>query len=91
MEDEYSERPSLFSRRVLAGKRTYFFDVVPTKTSEDLYVVITERRRAKSLKPERHRLFLYKEDFGKFHSALAETMRYIETNMEKRPEQTLKT
>jgi hypothetical protein len=72
---------NVFSKRVRAGKRTYFFDVKATKSAKDYYLVITESRRVAEEKYEKHKLFLYKEDFSKFAEALAETTRHIENDL----------
>ena len=74
-----NERNEIFSKKVRAGKRTYFFDVKSTR-SNDYYLTITESKR----KPkddgfyyEKHKIFLYKEDFFKFRDALVETVEHI--------------
>ena len=67
-----------FTKKVRAGKRTYFFDVKATKSATDFYIVITESRRVDEDKYEKHKLFLYKEDFQKFADALAETVDHVE-------------
>ncbi len=73
MEDGMNHREDLYSLSVRAGKRTYFFDVKSTK-GQDLYMTITEskRRYADDGKffYEKHKLFLYKEDFEKFKEGL---------------------
>lgn len=65
------------SRIVKAGHRTYFFDVRTTR-GNDCFVTITESRKTErpdgSAVFERHKIFLYKEDFEKFAGALAETI-----------------
>jgi len=73
-----ASQENIFSRRIRAGKRTYFFDVKATKSAKDFYVIITESRRISEDKYEKHKLFLYKEDFKKFIDALAETVVYVE-------------
>jgi hypothetical protein len=79
---------NVFSRRVRAGKRTYFFDVKSTKSVKDFYLVITESRRLTEEKYEKHKIFLYKEDFSKFIEALRETTRHVEEELlEKTPAQ----
>ncbi len=55
-----------------------FFDVKATKLTKDFYVVITESRRIGENTYEKHKLFLYKEDFRKFIDALIETTDHIE-------------
>jgi len=77
---EYSKE-NLFSKRVRAGKRTYFFDVKATKSAKDFYVIITESRRVGEEKYEKHKLFLYKEDFKKFADALTETVEHVENEL----------
>ena len=78
---ENNERGEIFSKAVRAGKRTYFFDVKTTK-GNDYYLTITEsKKRFNDDKPfyEKHKLFLYKEDFEKFVEGLTETVEYIKT------------
>lgn len=81
MEKLDQNNENLFSKRVRAGKRTYFFDVRATKSGKDLFVTIAESRRVGEDKYEKHRLFLYKEDFEKFVDALGETIRHVETHL----------
>lgn len=73
---------SVYSKRVPAGKRrTYFFDVKQTK-GNDFYVTLTEStRRHDGEGYERHKLFLYKEDFNRFLASLEETIDYIKTEL----------
>jgi len=71
----------VFSKSVRAGKRTYFFDVKSTK-SNDYYLTITESKRRFNNENgkfffEKHKLFLYKEDFVKFTSGLHESVEKI--------------
>lgn len=79
--DKGYQKNEIYSQRVKAGKRTYFFDVKSTK-SNDFYLTITESKR----KPkddgdgfyyEKHKIFLYKEDFQKFLAALNDTLRHV--------------
>ena len=70
-------RDEVFSRRVPAGKRTYFFDVKSTRSGEDFFVTITESKRVDDDRYEKHKVFLYKEDFGKFMTAMHEVVDYI--------------
>ncbi len=77
MTDDNNNRDDLFSKSIRAGKRTYFFDVKTTK-GNDLYMTITESKRryaddGRQLY-EKHKLFLYKEDFDKFLEGLQETI-----------------
>ncbi len=70
-------RDEVYSRRVPAGKRTYFFDVKTTRSGEDFFVTITESKRVDDNRYEKHKIFLYKEDFGKFVTALHEVVQHI--------------
>ncbi|MCB0494494.1 MAG: DUF3276 family protein [Cyclobacteriaceae bacterium] len=83
--DDYldKERKEIFSERVRAGKRTYFFDVKATK-SNDYYLTITEsKRRYKDdgYTYEKHKIFLYKEDFNKFLAALNQTVNHVKEEL----------
>ncbi|MEM9674848.1 MAG: DUF3276 family protein [Cyclobacteriaceae bacterium] len=84
MEDNQGkDRAEIYSQRVRAGKRTYFFDVKSTR-SNDYYLTITEsRRRYKDdgYFYEKHKIFLYKEDFNKFMNALQETVGYVKEEL----------
>jgi hypothetical protein len=73
---------SVYSVRVKAGKRrTYFFDVRETRGS-DYYVTITEsRKRFDSDGYDRHKIFLYKEDFNKFLKGLNDTVNHVKTEL----------
>ncbi len=68
----------VYSRRVPAGKRTYFFDVKTTRSGEDYFLTITESKRVGDGSWEKHKIFLYKEDFGKFVSALHEAVHHVQ-------------
>lgn len=70
-------RDEIYSRRVPAGKRTYFFDVKTTRSGRDYFLTITESKKVGENRYEKHKLFLYKEDFGKFLSAMHEVVDYI--------------
>lgn len=74
-------KDELFTKRVRAGKRTYFFDVKATKSEQDFYITITESKRVGEEEYEKHKIFLYKEDFEKFKDALAETVEYVQTQL----------
>jgi hypothetical protein len=79
---ENREREEVFSKKVRAGKRTYFFDVKATR-SNDYYVTITEsKKRLEDGVFIKHKIFLYKEDFEKFSEGLKETIEYIKDNQE---------
>lgn len=82
-----SERQEIFSRTVRAGKRTYFFDVKSTRAGE-YYLTITESKRRFNNDQgkffyEKHKLFLYKEDFEKFSNGLEETIEFIHADQGK--------
>jgi hypothetical protein len=77
--NEYKEE--LFTKRVRAGKRTYFFDVKATKSEKDFYITITESKRVGEDDYEKHKIFLYKEDFEKFRDALAETVEFVQGHL----------
>ncbi|MGI9191659.1 MAG: DUF3276 family protein [Chitinophagaceae bacterium] len=80
----YPERnsDSIFSKRLKAGKkRTYFFDVKATR-GNDYYITLTEsKKRMYDEGYEKHKIFLYKEDFNKFIKALGETIDYVKTEL----------
>ena len=73
---------SVYSKRIRAGKRrTYFFDVRATR-GNDYYLTITEsRKRFNDNGYDRHKIFLYKEDFNKFIKALTEAVDYVKTDL----------
>lgn len=73
---------SIYSKRIRAGKRrTYFFDVRATR-GNDYYLTITEsRKRFDDNGYDRHKIFLYKEDFNKFIKALGESVDYVKTEL----------
>ena len=81
--ENFRERNSedVYSTPVRAGKRTYFFDVKSTKGNNDFYLTITESKRRQdrdgSFTYDKHKIFLYKEDFEKFQEGLQEAVRYI--------------
>ena len=74
-------KDEIFTKRVRAGKRTYFFDVKSTKSEKDFYITITESKRVGDDEYEKHKIFLYKEDFEKFRDALAETVEHVQTQL----------
>lgn len=78
------EGDDVYSKPVRAGKRTYFFDVKSTKGNKDYYLTITESKRRTnsdgSYTYDKHKIFLYKEDFQKFSEGLAEIIDYIRVN-----------
>jgi hypothetical protein len=77
------DRDEIFSKKVKAGKRTYFFDIKSTRAS-DYYITITESKRKMNgdgFSYEKHKIFLYKEDFLKFVSALNEAVDHVKTDL----------
>src|SRR5207344_2798300 len=81
-ENNDKKMESVYSKRIKAGKRrTYFFDVRATR-GNDYYLTITEsRKRFNDGGYDRHKLFLYKEDFNKFTKALNEAFDYVKTEV----------
>jgi hypothetical protein len=76
----------VFSRAVKAGKRTYFFDVKASSTHEH-YITITESKRRfdqtlSKFVYEKHKIFLYKEDFEKFANGLSDVIEFVESGNE---------
>ncbi len=82
--DNSNERSieSVYSTRIRAGKRrTYFFDVRATR-SNDYFLTITEsRKRFDNNGYDRHKIFIYKEDFNKFIKAVTEAMDFVKTEL----------
>jgi hypothetical protein len=81
LENNNGYKDEIFTKRVRAGKRTYFFDVKSTKSEKDFYITITESKRVGDDEYEKHKIFLYKEDFEKFREALAETVAHVQTQL----------
>lgn len=79
MEDRHDQE-EIYSQRIKAGKRTYFFDVKATR-GQDYYLTITESKRRlrddDTFSYEKHKIFLYKEDFLKFVDALQDAVEYV--------------
>jgi hypothetical protein len=77
---EYDKNNEIYSKAVRAGKRTYFFDVKSTK-GNDLYLTLTESKKTfvdgRELY-QKHKIFLYKEDFEKFEDGLKDALKKIE-------------
>ena len=77
---DLNRREDIFSKPVIAGKRTYFFDVKATR-GNDYYLPITESKRridgSGKFHYDKHKLFLYKEDFEKFAEGLSEAIEFI--------------
>ncbi|PVY42385.1 DUF3276 family protein [Pontibacter virosus] len=81
--EENNDKAEIYSQRVRAGKRTYFFDVKSTR-SNDFYVTITESKRKfkdDEFSYEKHKIFLYKEDFVKFMEALQGTIDHVKSEL----------
>lgn len=78
--EEKNQKEEIFTKVVRAGKRTYFFDVKATR-KEDYYLTITESKKPLGKEGkifyEKHKIFLYKEDFEKFTDGLKEAVDYI--------------
>jgi hypothetical protein len=83
--DEKNIKEEIFTKVVRAGKRTYFFDVKATR-KDDYYLTITESKKRLGTEGkvfyEKHKIFLYKEDFGKFAEGLKEAVNYIDNGKE---------
>lgn len=82
-ENKSNGRDEIYSAKVKAGKRTYFFDVKSTR-SNDYYLTITEskkRFKEDGFTYEKHKIFLYKEDFNKFVEALNNTVNHVKTEL----------
>lgn len=79
-ENEFQANEEIFSKALRAGRRTYFFDVRATKAG-DYYLTITESKKKfdkdGSQNYEKHKIFLYKEDFDKFAEGLDNAVAYI--------------
>lgn len=89
MEDR--EREDVYSKALKAGKRTYFFDVKQTKNGEK-FLIITESKKKfneddGSFSFEKHKIFLYKEDYDRFQSYLDGIINYIKTGVEPEDEE----
>lgn len=80
----YKEDEDVYSKPVRAGKRTYFFDVKSTRGGDDFYLTVTESKRRNNpdgtFTYDKHKIFLYKEDFEKFSEGLAEAVDFIKNN-----------
>jgi len=82
-ENKDNGKVEIYSQRVRAGKRTYFFDVKATR-SNDYYLTITESKRKykeDGYYYEKHKIFLYKEDFNKFIEALNGTVDHVKNEL----------
>lgn len=82
-ENSKKRQDEVYSKRIRAGKkRTYFFDVKPTKNN-DYYLTITESKKDFRNQDNyiKHKIFIYKEDFNKFQAALSETIDYVKKEL----------
>ena len=83
---ETGDKEIVFSKSIKAGKRIYYLDVKKNR-KEELFLAITESKKIISgegdsslVSFEKHKIFLYKEDFAKFITGLTETIEYINKN-----------
>jgi hypothetical protein len=84
MSELMNEGNEVFTKRIKAGKRTYFFDVKETKSGE-YYITLTESKKRFNSDTgkffyEKHKIFLYKEDYTKFRAGLNEVIDFIQEN-----------
>jgi hypothetical protein len=91
--ENQERREDIFSKSVRAGKRTYFFDVKATR-ADQYYLTITESKRKFNSESgkffyEKHKIFLYQEDFEKFMEGLKTVFHFIETGEMPEPESEL--
>ena len=81
--EDYNNQMEIFSNKVRAGKRTYFFDVRATR-AKDYFLTITESKKIFNDDGghnfKKHKIFLYKEDFEKFKVALSKSIDFITNN-----------
>ena len=81
---DQNNREEIYSRPVRAGKRTYFFDVKATR-GQDLYMTITESKRRfdddGNVHYQKHKIFLYREDFENFEEGFVDAVQKIEELM----------
>ncbi|MEE4260988.1 MAG: DUF3276 family protein [Bacteroidales bacterium] len=81
--EKQERREDIFSQAIRAGKRTYFFDVKATRTDQ-YYLTITESKRRFDAEQgkffyEKHKIFLYQEDFEKFSNGFETAVKFIQT------------
>lgn len=80
MENSNNREDEVYSKVIRAGKRTYFFDVKSTRNN-DLYLTLTESKKSTyngEVSYQKHKIFLYKEDFDKFQDGLNDALSKIE-------------
>jgi len=85
-EGTQERREDVYSRAIRAGKRTYFFDVKATKGGEN-FITITESKKKFNADQgkfyfEKHKVFLYKEDFDKFSEGFHDVLDFIRNNQD---------
>ncbi|MDR2011038.1 MAG: PUR family DNA/RNA-binding protein [Bacteroidales bacterium] len=94
MENREKKRDEVYSNSVKAGKRTYFFDVRENRNG-DYYLTITESKKRYeddgSFKFEKHKIYLYREDFQNFLDGYKDVVEYIKNNKPEYFEETAKT
>ena len=83
MEENAANHQEFYSKAIKAGKRTYFFDVISTR-ADQYYLTLTESKKRFTEEGkftyEKHKIFLYREDFEKFMEALKDTIQFVEDN-----------
>lgn len=84
MENYNRDREEVYTKKIRAGKRTYFFDIRSTR-GNDYYITITESKRrqfpGEGKEYEKHKIFLYKEDFNKFLATLNDTINQVKEEL----------
>lgn len=84
MENYNRDREEVYTKKIRAGKRTYFFDIRSTR-GNDYYITITESKRrqfpGEGKEYEKHKIFLYKEDFNKFLATLNDTISQVKEEL----------
>ncbi len=73
-------KDEVYSEKIRAGKRTYFFDVRETRAN-DFYITITESKKKINGGYEKHKIFIYKEDFNKFVASLLKTVDHVKNDL----------
>ena len=84
--NNHTPEDAVFSRTLRAGKRTYFFDVKKLYSNDEHFIAVTESKKKFNNSNgkfyyEKHKIFLYKEDFDKFIEALQETVGHVKTEL----------
>lgn len=85
---EDSDKEIIYSKAIKAGKRIYYLDV-KRNLKDDLFIAVTESKKVLSKDSsqfsfEKHKIFLYKEDFGKFMDGMQEVIDYIKSAKQQR-------